>query len=116
MKIEIKNPDYLKAQRRFSADNFPELFNKWFTEEVEPINKMLSEGVEVYNTDSGYGWADTLEVRAVRKATLINIQPIKKETAEDVLRDIVNKWWKDREKSCPELDEYEARAKAVLDE
>lgn len=72
--------------------------NKWFDTHVEPINKMLSKGVEVHKTSGSlkYCWLDK-PIDAMgfvqgnyptHKALLINIEPIKQETAEDILRDV----------------------------
>lgn len=89
MKIEKISGNIIQADKR--------MWGKLFTP-YEPINKMLSEGVEVYGTDERtfsikktnginmYGLNDSNHF--THKALLINIQPIKKETAEDVLREI----------------------------
>jgi len=65
--------------------------NKWFDEHVEPINKMLSEGEMIYGyMNHGVFWKrpeEPSQRETTHTALLINIQPIKKETAEDVLRD-----------------------------
>lgn len=85
----------------------------WFNDKVEPINKMLSEGVEVFvpkdfkDPDGGF-WGKNKQSFDTHKALLINIQPIKKETAEDVLRDIL-----ENEVLTPG-GATERRAKAVL--
>jgi len=62
-----------------------------------PIKKMLSEGVEVVDCWDIRGWfegfaPEEAEVRKLRNtALLINVQPIEKETAEDVLRDLIQR-------------------------
>jgi len=65
---------------------------------VEDMNKMLAGGITLIKNNGTYAWFEkenvtqkTIDSREGRisEALLINIQPIKKETAEDVLRDLV---------------------------
>ncbi len=66
----------------------------WFNTHVGPFNKMFDSAQVVKSvglcwwpkehTDSKTDWTET--------ALLINIQPIVKETAEDVLRDLVREY------------------------
>ena len=103
--VKIERPDWLVLMRldRTDPDSYfkKSEFDEWFDKHVEPINKMLEEGVEVYNDEtlSDTIWAYDMRPEFVkdqtRKALLINIQPIVKETAEDVLRDILNADWDD---------------------
>lgn len=96
-------------------------FKEWFDEHVEPVNKLLSEGVEVYydiDEQDGYFWHERKYLESEKKALLINITEIKKETAEDVLNDLVSAF-----KGFPDLKNYDGelyklheRAKAVLGE
>jgi len=94
MKLQIEKPTWWKLINgtfppQFSVDSLA----KWFEENVEPINKMLAEGVEVFSkydkTYLGYMWSTADNHHQNHKALLINIQPIEKETAEDVLRDFI---------------------------
>ncbi|MCP3684565.1 MAG: hypothetical protein GY861_18010 [bacterium] len=72
---KIERPDWAKV-------NFPlggeDNLNRWFDNNVEPLNKMLDEAVEVYTSDLN----DREETWARRpygdthKALLVNIQPI----------------------------------------
>jgi len=64
---------------------FVRWFNKWFNREVEPINKLLAEGVEVYGkTEHPLEpidfWSHNFE--GTHKALLINIEPIKQGFAD----------------------------------
>lgn len=79
---------------------------------IEDHNKMLAEGVEVYrHPNLGTHWDTGLYANASKeKALLINIQPIKKDTTEDVLRDFVNQY-----KTSQDMASVYQRAKAVLD-
>lgn len=88
--------------------------DEWFDTHVEPINKMLDEAVEVYGMKAHGGniWATKQHEDDSKKALLINIQPIKQETAEDVLRD----WMKIiRGGSSWHAEKEIERAKAVLE-
>ena len=118
--MKIERPDWLVLMRpdRTDPDSYfkKSEFDEWFDKHVEPINKMLEEGVEVYNDEtlSDTIWAYDMRPEFVkdqtRKALLINIQPIVKETAEDVLSDILNADWDDLGSDLHD------RAKAVLGE
>jgi hypothetical protein len=75
--------------------------DKWFDQNVEPVNRMLESGVEVYgDKDNTQGtWVMSEEDGDVNacesdthKALLINITPIVKDTAESLLRDLINTW------------------------
>jgi len=59
--------------------------------DAKEVDKMLSEGVEVYFTEGmdHLNRSEILSGSATHKALLIGIEPIKKETAEDVLREWV---------------------------
>ena len=108
--MRIERPDWGRMGSPFLTKS---TMNRWFEEKVEPINKMLSEGtkVEGYFTDSGY-WIYDIS-KPTHKALLINIEPIKKDTAEDVLRDFVEAW---EGRSGFTGKELSQRAKAVLGE
>jgi hypothetical protein len=76
---------------------------------------MLAEGVEVWNLDGDIDWFIATDrhricTKAAHKALLINIEPIVKETAEDILRELVG---------CVDSDLYPhivKRAKALLED
>jgi hypothetical protein len=94
--MKIKRPDWeilnYQDPRTWSA------FDAWFDTHVKPINKMLEQGVEVTGwrlSEADVGAGDNIgewtcgsghDSRSTHKALLINLQPIKQETAEDVLR------------------------------
>ncbi len=103
-------------------------FDRWFNEHVEPINRMLSEGIEVWSDDWGdfkgeHMWSDKEDSCVAlnmntHKALLINIQPLKKETAEDVLRDLVSYCEEDgipETAKCDPTFKLYNRAKAILE-
>ena len=68
-------------------------FDYWFDECVEPINKMLSEGVEVYGTSnltySNYDSRLNFNRTDHHSALLINRQPIKRKSREQQLEEFV---------------------------
>lgn len=88
---KIEKPDwntmgtYIMRSHRLELD-------KWFSKHIEPINKMLDEAVEVYECkdepehSSGNWYQYPKDCLKINKALLINIQPVKKESAEDVLK------------------------------
>ena len=113
--MKIEKPDWYSLFGNPSSD-FKGCLDTWFNKNVEPINRMLEKAVEVsgnvdqfsmsmWRATKGRGTEDN-----THKALLINIQPIKKETAEDVLRDIIENEF--RSMSTALLN----RAKAVLNE
>lgn len=62
-------------------------FHTWFDREIKSL---FENAVEVYSQD-GSDWIENVPTNwATHKALLINIQPIKEDTAEDLLREIVN--------------------------
>ena len=94
--MKIKRPGNIFGKTEVSV----EWFYDWFDQCVEPVNKMLSEAVEVVSfspwAGANYTWMDRGDYKKCdikedihHKALLINIEPIKKETAEDILRDIL---------------------------
>ena len=88
-------------------------FYKWFDKYVEPVNKMLADAIEVYRIESSPAYTLSPTPGDTHKALLINIQPIRKETAEDVLRCML----REREEN-PNLvfqESWFQRAKAVLE-
>ncbi len=85
MKLQIEMPKWMT--------NSPRMMDWWY-DNVDPVNQLLSEGVEV----EGYITPDHIVMHEPHglikddnhKALLINIQPIKKGTAEDILHELVN--------------------------
>jgi hypothetical protein len=67
----------------------------WFNTHIAPLNKLIEGAVEVEGADR----CETIYARpgyfakedVKQKALLIGIEPIVKETAEDILIDIINK-------------------------
>lgn len=103
-------------------NDYVESLNHWFTTHVEPINKMLSEGVEVISADSkSSNWwtkcsnIESEEVAWVRKALLINITPIKRESALDLIKDILESDARGELMNWEDLHDKLAKARAVLE-
>lgn len=85
MTLKIERPAFYSVTRSgvWTVDEF----ESWFTTHVEPINKLLSEGVEVVGyIKPGRIWQEKEyhDDTVTHKALLINIQPIKQETAEEL--------------------------------
>lgn len=119
--MKIKEPDW-KRLIVTEGEHTPELLNLnvWFAENIAPYEFYKPEdAVEVYGRrnemqDNMYFNFDEKEyIIDTHKALLINIEPIKKETAEDVLRDFVREWDKPMS-SEKKLDHILDRAKALL--
>lgn len=122
--MKIERPDWfsLAFDIDFKSKTVGEL-DLWFDQHVEPINKMLSEGVEIYgdhNLGNGsapyYSFAYEQIPHSAHRAILINIEPIQKETAEDVLRDIVKAFHPDDYETDTKAFDLIHRAKAVLEQ
>ena len=98
MKLEIEKPAWTpNPDEVYGALQVLTLtdFNKWFTENVEPINKLLREGVEVYynysySNDIGareYFWHESHVPSDEKKALLINITETKPKTRVEKLEE-----------------------------
>jgi len=95
MKLKIERPDWVElfTKARAGGGNSMHPYMDWFDEHVEPINSILADATEVYlrNNSIPAEWHNVKsEGNQSHKAFLIGTEPIVKETAEDVLRDIVN--------------------------
>lgn len=125
--MKIKRPIWYRAMLPYNLTNedsasCSEAFDRWFDEQIEPINKLFEDAVEVrkfehslWSTHAQSNWFSD-ENKCSHKALLIDIQPIKKETAEDVLRDMT-KYVNSKPLSYGhELHRIVKRAKAVLNE
>lgn len=84
---KIERPVLLYAQHH---SDYPRQLNKWFDQNIKPLNKLISEGLEVQKVD-GYAWdtpdkfSDKTIGPITHKALLIGIQPIKKETPSELI-------------------------------
>ena len=116
VELKIKKPDWaFEALPRIFSDEvtitIAAKLNDWFNENVEPVNKILRNAIAV-TTANAYDWNVESAINATHKALLINIEPIKKESAKDVLEALL--------RIVPRAhSEYSAvvrRAKKVLDE
>lgn len=64
-------------------------FDQWYDKEIRPL---FENAVEVYRSRFSGGWSqnpERIKEGDTHKALIINIQPIKEETAEDLLREFV---------------------------
>lgn len=65
-------------------------FHSWFAKEIAPL---FQNAVEVWETPGDY-WSEAPSAVPVNferhKALLLNIQPIKEESADDILREVVD--------------------------
>ena len=124
MKIERPNVELLTNS--IYHDDRKILFNEWFNKNVEPINEMLNKAIKVYSNFPSLKWYPTQmpeEYDFKQEALLINIQPIKKETAEDVLKEFVD-FFEDVPKAAKTMtipspnhwNDLLYRAKALLEE
>lgn len=95
---KIEKPDWFEIIRsKFNnVSSLRDELDKWFQEKVEPINKLLEGAVEVYGwgePDCCYGWSykniTAKNTSMSHKAYLIGIEPIKKETAKDILKELI---------------------------
>jgi len=87
----------------------------WFS----AIDWILSEAVEVYSTDGEDSrcWARVEKGDAhIHKALLINIEEIKKETAEDLIRELRNRWKTKPLQTGEIMNDWCDRAEKVLNE
>lgn len=93
-------------------------FNTWWKNEVEPLNDMLAQGVEVYADSFEDNYPIYFKDRAGsgKKALLINIQEIKKESAEDVLRDFLSVYSDKGGYMNKDLDVFRERARRALED
>lgn len=103
-------------------------FYQWFDKHVEPINKMLAEGVELrsalnapeeeFVVNSKEWWFGESAIgfaRGTHKALLINIQPIEEKTLEERLKDILNKIVNGSGTAGLMFPELVAEARSLLD-
>lgn len=93
--MRIEEPDW-KSFWNAGLVRFTAEARQWFFHNVEPLNKMFEEGVEVTGeycdlSERNY-WNTIKKMDDTHKAILLNIQPIKAETAEDVLRSLLRQY------------------------
>lgn len=90
MKMKIERPRWMISDKPGDMELISlKVVQDWFSEVVEPISKMLAEGVEVYGYKFRGNWSFRHnETNATtHKALLIKIEPIKQETTSDVLKE-----------------------------
>lgn len=89
---KIERPDFKYILKKYNSTIVLSKLDDWFDENIVPINKMLEDAVEVYGFKNENTWKidnDNEYDGWTAKAILTNIQPIKKETAEDILRELL---------------------------
>jgi len=119
--MKIDRPDWLTMTQ--SPDEHWRLgqLDKWFNENVKPLNDKIEKAIRVYGPDPTtiVFCRDQVEELDRYSGLVIDYGPMKKETAEDVLRDYL----KTELKSIAHYGEYSERspfpeiikrAKAVL--
>ena len=129
MKLKIEKPNWhvelITLNKSSSGMSLAQeqWLNEWFHQEVEPINKILAEGVEVSGDVDDFSMSEWRSTKGrgyennTHKALLINIQPIKKDTAEDVLRDLSKEViCTTTQKLAERMIVLQARAKSVLEQ
>ena len=80
---KIEKPDWFNFCEDY--DPMGEL-NSWFDENIAPIN----DAVRLYSPNGVDDWCSTNQLKkATHQAYLINIEPLKKDTLEDLVRDIL---------------------------
>lgn len=99
-------------------------FDFWFDQNVGPINRALDEAVRVYNYYEEDSWQTSPDLygKNIKQALLINVEEIKQETFEDIIRDLANELPMREsfiEPGCElvapkKFNEYYKRAKAAL--
>lgn len=96
--------------------------NEWFYEHVEPMNKLIEDARVVYgrqkssspNLNEGEKWTFKKFQSDTHRAYLIDVQLIKHESAEDVLRNIISRHEDNASRTVIMNSDYDA-AKAALD-
>ena len=97
--------------------------NEWFYEHVEPMNKLIEDARVVYgrqkssspNLNEGEKWTFKKFQSDTHRAYLIGFQPIKQESAEDILEAFVLDADRVHYTDGSFMSKYVARAKAALD-
>lgn len=109
--MKIERPEFGMS---YTREQMIETFNCFWEQEVEPINKMLEAGVEVFTKDDCFyptaQWTKNEHIDASHKAILIKIEPIKQETCADICRDLLDPAW-----DSSSLNSLQDRAKAALE-
>lgn len=108
--LEIKEPKKIKGM---SAGLVAFWERDWreIEEKIKYINKLLKDGVEV-TTANGADWNSEGASNLTHKALLINIQPIKQKTREDMVIELLGKMFKDPDNNIKPI--YEDRLKELL--
>ena len=65
--------------------------NSWFDENITPINDAIDDAVRLYSPNGVEDWCSTNQLKkATHQAYLINIEPLKEDTLENLVRDILD--------------------------
>lgn len=89
--------------------------DQWFQENVEPVNKLIKGAVRVASAN-GKDWNDEPAMNLTHQAWLIGVEEIETESAEDVLRDLVENYpLGDVFRSAREFENLKERVKRALE-
>lgn len=123
---KIKKPDFVAMWAQSSSTSMKSVYDKWFEENVEPINKAIDDAEVVYGWGKGYDWypSQTIYKKNVtqphHKALLINIEPIKQKTREEKLEEFVEAFLAEQSSRSYEKGEamyiLKQRARVLLNE
>lgn len=119
--MKIKKPCWEDLLCYIDYEATEKNLDMWFEENVEPVNKVLSEGVEVRGPFTTFkSWeVPFTHLGSELKALLINIQPIKQQSREEKLEELVKEFtdlWDEKATGSGALftDVYD-KAKALLE-
>lgn len=95
MKLKIERPSFEEIIANWDSSGSLAGFDfakadKWFTECVEPINQLLDSAFEVYARRDAPEWLNNRFEDSTHKAWIIGVEPIKKETAQSLLKRLLD--------------------------
>lgn len=120
--MKIERPDWLFDIKDLSPENTIDL-DTWFDQNVTPVNKLLAEAKRLYlSHDENHGWVGSEKqvyeeglLPDTHQGLLLDLKPIERESAEDVLRALIA--YSEKTPICKEsVRLLGKRAKAVLSE
>lgn len=89
-KLDLKSAGWL-TRHSIAYDICQRSFDAWYDTHIRPL---FENAVEIYLSTNGLvdgvDWSTDYSDKYTHKALIINIEPIKEETAEDLLRELVN--------------------------
>lgn len=90
--MKIARPNFEVVYNDSASFSMNKAMNDWFDEHVEPLNKMLAEGVELYGSETRPldGWNQKSYESSTHKALLINSEPIKEKSREEKMTKLLS--------------------------